>query len=70
MNETLTTANDTADILAGMFTENTGRHMLDSGGAYGRNWEHNQGRTTADFLNALWARSTSTTGRPCRPSTS
>ncbi len=25
-------------------TENTGRHMLDSGGAYGRNWEHNQGR--------------------------
>jgi hypothetical protein len=52
MTSTLTTANDTADILAGMFTENTGRHMLDSGGAYGRNWEHNQGRTTADFLNA------------------
>lgn len=52
MNETLTTANDTADILAGMFTENTGRALCDSGDAYGRNWEHNQGRTTADFLNA------------------
>ena len=25
-----------------MLTENTGRHFLDSGGAYGRNWEHNQ----------------------------
>jgi hypothetical protein len=24
-----------------MFKENTGRHMLDSGGAYGRNWERN-----------------------------
>lgn len=28
--------------------ENTGRHMLDSGGAYGRHWEENQGR---DFEN-------------------
>lgn len=28
--------------LIAMFTENTGRHMLDSGGAYGRNWERNQ----------------------------
>lgn len=27
-----------------MLTENTGRSMLDSGGAYGRNWERNQGR--------------------------
>lgn len=45
--ETITTAN----ILASMFTENTGRHMLDSGGAYGRNWERNQGRTTESFLN-------------------
>jgi hypothetical protein len=27
-----------------MLGENTGRHMLDSGGAYGRNWERNQGR--------------------------
>lgn len=27
-----------------MLVENTGRHFLDSGGAYGRNWERNQGR--------------------------
>jgi len=25
-----------------MLTENTGRHMLDSGSAYGRHWERNQ----------------------------
>ena len=25
--------------------ENTGRHLLDSGGAYGRNWERNQKKT-------------------------
>lgn len=34
---------ETQRILASMFTENTGRHMLDSGGAYGRHWEQNQG---------------------------
>lgn len=34
----------TKEIIAGMLTENTGRHMLDSGGAYGRAWERNQGR--------------------------
>jgi len=28
--------------------ENTGRHMLDSGGAYGRNWERNQGKSFVD----------------------
>ena len=27
-----------------MLKENTGRHFLDSGGAYGRNWERNQTR--------------------------
>jgi len=32
----------TKEILQGMLTENTGRHFLDSGGAYGRNWERNQ----------------------------
>jgi hypothetical protein len=31
-----------------MLTENTGRHMLDSGGAYGRHWERNQGRSFED----------------------
>ena len=30
-------------VLRSMLTENTGRHMLDSGGAYGRAWERNQG---------------------------
>ena len=34
-----------------MITENTGSHMLDSGGAYGRNWERNQGKTIDDFKN-------------------
>lgn len=29
--------------IAAMLTENTGTHMLDSGGAYGRNWQRNQG---------------------------
>lgn len=29
-------------IIAEMLKENTGVHMLDSGGAYGRNWQRNQ----------------------------
>lgn len=37
----------TADVVAAMLRENTGRHMLDSGGAYGRNWERNQLRNFA-----------------------
>lgn len=52
MTSTLTTATETETVLAGMFTENTGRHILDSGGAYGRNWEANQGKAVSDFLNA------------------
>lgn len=47
---TLTTI-DTAEVLAGMFTENTGAHFLDSGGAYGRHHERNAGLTVRDFLN-------------------
>jgi hypothetical protein len=39
----------TADIVAGLMTENTGRHMMDSGDAYGRNFQAVQGMTTADF---------------------
>lgn len=35
--------------LVAMLTENTGRHLLDSGGAYGRAWERNQGRDLASF---------------------
>ena len=42
----------TAEKLAEMFTENTGTHMLDSGGASGRHWQHNAGMTAADFLAA------------------
>lgn len=34
----------TADTLKAMLTENTGRHMLDSGGAYGRSWQQNAQR--------------------------
>lgn len=34
---------DTKEVIIGMLTENTGQHMLDSGGAYGRNWQRNQG---------------------------
>lgn len=39
---------ETETALVEMLMENTGRHMLDSGGAYGRNWERNQG---VDFAN-------------------
>jgi hypothetical protein len=45
-----TTTTATAEVLAAMLTENTGRHMLDSGDAYGRHWQRNQGLTTEDFL--------------------
>jgi len=39
----------TKEIIYNMLTENTGMHMLDSGGAYGRNWERNQVKTIQDF---------------------
>ena len=32
-----------------MITENTGTHMLDSGGVAGRNWQRNKEKTLADF---------------------
>jgi hypothetical protein len=41
--------NETTRVVAEMLTENTGRHFLDSGGAYGRNWERNQGQTVESF---------------------
>lgn len=44
------TISQTAEIIAGMLTENTGRHMLDSGGDSGRHWQLNQGLTAADFI--------------------
>lgn len=47
MKNNLTT---TEEVLVSMLTENTGRHMLDSGGAYGRNFERNAGMTVADAM--------------------
>ena len=37
-------ADNTGDVLKAMFTENTGAHMLDSGGVYGRHFEKNAAR--------------------------
>jgi hypothetical protein len=42
---------DTKKLVYAMLTENTGSHMLDSGGAYGRNWSRNQAKTIEDFNN-------------------
>jgi hypothetical protein len=48
--KTLTALNvATQHKLLEMWQENTGRHMLDSGGAYGRNWERNQEKTLEDL---------------------
>ena len=40
----------TANKLAEMWTENTGTHMLDSGGDNGRQWQRNAGKTAGDFM--------------------
>jgi len=37
------------ETIAAMLTENTGTHMLDSGGAGGRAWQRNAGKVLADF---------------------
>jgi hypothetical protein len=39
----------TEQVIAGMLTEPTGRHMLDSGDAYGRHWQRNAGMTAESF---------------------
>jgi hypothetical protein len=39
------------ELIYKMLTENTGAHMLDSGGVYGRNWERNQVKSIEDFEN-------------------
>ena len=50
MNESITLdTRDLDDVIAAMLTENTGSSILDSGGAYGRNWQRNQGKTAAHF---------------------
>jgi hypothetical protein len=43
---------ETDEVLAGMFTENTGRHMLDSGDHYGRSWQRNSAAVEATGLTA------------------
>ena len=40
---------DLKKLVYKMLTEGTGKHILDSGDAYGRNWERNQKRTLEDF---------------------
>ena len=40
---------NTETIIHAMLTTSTGKHMLDSGGDNGRNWQRNQGKTLADF---------------------
>src|SRR3990167_1501179 len=41
---TMTTTKTTKEVIKGMLQENTGASFLDSGGAYGRNYERNQAR--------------------------
>lgn len=44
-------ATRTESVIFEMLTENTGRHLLDSGGAYGRNHERNAAKSLDDFRN-------------------
>lgn len=44
-------ATQTEQIIYEMLTENTGRHMLDSGGDSGRAWQRNQAKSLDDFKN-------------------
>lgn len=44
-------ATRTEQVIYEMLTENTGRHILDSGGDSGRAWQRNQVKTLEDFRN-------------------
>lgn len=44
-------ATRTEQVIYEMLTENTGRHILDSGGESGRAWQRNQALTLDDFRN-------------------
>ena len=44
MDKNMSNTKKLEDRLIEMLKEDTGRHMLDSGGAYGRHWETNQSR--------------------------
>ena len=48
---------NTREALHAMLTTNTGSHMLDSGGAYGRNWERNASKSgpSAASRPAVWS---------------
>jgi hypothetical protein len=41
---------NTRQAIHAMLTTNTGAHMLDSGGYYGRNWERNAAKSLDDFI--------------------
>lgn len=49
MNTKTRNTHKVAKLVAVMLTENTGSHMLDSGGHYGRNHERNKGKNWKDF---------------------
>lgn len=46
-----TTATPTQQVIADMLGTNTGVNILDSGGANGRNWQRNAGKSVTDWLN-------------------
>jgi hypothetical protein len=50
INSAFSTHTKTAQRLYEIITENTGTHMLDSGGSNGRNWQRNQGHTLEEWL--------------------
>jgi hypothetical protein len=43
--------NKVQKLVYAMLTENTGKHMLDSGGTDSRGWQRNQKKTILDFYN-------------------
>jgi len=43
--------NEVQKLVYSMLVENTGKHLLDSGGIYGRMWQRNQNKTIDDFYN-------------------
>tara|TARA_R110001606_G_scaffold389836_1_gene556269 strand:+ start:728 stop:1447 length:720 start_codon:yes stop_codon:yes gene_type:complete len=45
------TTSNTKELIFSMLTENTGTHMLDSGGTSGRMWQRNANKCLADFEN-------------------
>jgi hypothetical protein len=48
----IATETKVSDLLVEMLTENTGTHMMDSGGVQGRNWQRNKGMTVETYESA------------------